>query len=414
MTIRIIAPGRQVTAASANGNGVNISIDGHHFVVEANPGDNIQLELDNGSVDVPPPNDDDRRRGWRRLNANNALAYAVEEDKIVVLPACNMNNWMSGLPDDRALADLTIPGTHESAALFGGFISQCQNHDVGQQLQHGIRFFDIRLKAVGNELQTFHGVQAQNSTLRQQVEWIEEFLRQNPRETVILSIKQEQEDAEQFPQLVQDALSSGMWRFDENFPTLGEVRGKGIFFSRFGKKSDDQFPNGQGLKPMRWPDNQADGFDQDWHGTQFRIHDWYDTDNIADKTSGVTNYVDSTCDGRGAGVGPNHPMTIAFASAGKFPGAPPHWMASGGSAGGMSQVLSVGASLFGKIGGGGGGGGGGGSDTGPEGGVNARLVRWLLNKAMECRRPRAIINLDFYDETNGMQELIAALNALPE
>lgn len=120
----------------------------------------------------------------------------------------------------------------------------------------------------------YHGIQAQNSTLGQQVEWIENFLRQNPRETVILSIKQEQEDAEDFPQLVQDALSSGMWHFGENFTTLGEVRGKGIFFSRFGKKRDDQFPNGQGLKPMRWPDNQADGFDQDWHGTQFRIHDW--------------------------------------------------------------------------------------------------------------------------------------------
>jgi hypothetical protein len=123
-------------------------------------------------------------------------------------------------------------------------------------------------------MQAYHGIQAQNSTLRQQVEWIENFLRQNPRETVILSIKQEQEDAEQFPQLVQDCLSSGMWRFEEGFPTLGEVRGKGIFFSRFGKKRDDQFPNGQGLKPMRWPDNQGDGFDQDWHGTQFRIHDW--------------------------------------------------------------------------------------------------------------------------------------------
>lgn len=139
----------------------------------------------------------------------------------------------------------------------------------------------------------------------------------------------------------------------------------------------------------------------------------YDTENIGDKTSRICNYLESTCDGRGSGVGPNHPMTIVFASGGKFPQAPPHWMASGGSAGGMSQVLSVGANLFGKISGGGGGGGGG-QDTGPEGGVNARLVRWVLHKAMECRRPRAILNLDFYDETNAMQELLAALNALPE
>lgn len=120
MTIRIIAPGREVQGASANGNGVGVSIDGHHFVVDANPGDNIQLQLNNGSVDLPPANDDDRRRGWRRLNANNALAYGVDDDKVVVLPACGMNDWMSGLPDDRALADITIPGSHESASLHGG------------------------------------------------------------------------------------------------------------------------------------------------------------------------------------------------------------------------------------------------------------------------------------------------------
>lgn len=128
MTIRIIAPGREVQGATANGNGANVSIDGQHFVVDANPGDNIQLQLNNGSVDLPPASDDDRRRGWRRLNANNALAYGVDDDKVVVLPACGMNDWMSGLPDDRALADLTIPGSHESASLFGG---RCLNEELG-------------------------------------------------------------------------------------------------------------------------------------------------------------------------------------------------------------------------------------------------------------------------------------------
>lgn len=139
----------------------------------------------------------------------------------------------------------------------------------------------------------------------------------------------------------------------------------------------------------------------------------YDTDNIGDKVNRLTGYLDSTCNGRGSGVGGDHPMTLVFASGGKFPQAPPKWFASGGAAGGMSQVLSVGANLFGKLSGNGTESGGG-ADTGPEGGVNARLVRWILNRAFEARRPRAIINVDFYDETNGMQELIAAVNALPE
>lgn len=121
----------------------------------------------------------------------------------------------------------------------------------------------------------YHGIQPQYSTLQEQVNWVEEFLRAHPRETVIVSIKQEAADEEQFPVAVEETLKrSGMWRFDEPLPTLGECRGRAQFFSRFGKKKDDQFPNGQGIKPLRWPNNQQDGFEESVHGIPFRIQDW--------------------------------------------------------------------------------------------------------------------------------------------
>lgn len=105
--------------------------------------------------------------------------------------------------------------------------------------------------------------------------WIENFLRAHPRETVVVSIKQENADEERFPELVEETLKrSGMWRFDEPLPTLGQCRGRAQFFSRFGKKKDEQFPNGQGIKPLRWPNAVQGGFVESVHGIDFRIQDW--------------------------------------------------------------------------------------------------------------------------------------------
>lgn len=259
----------------------------------------------------------------------------------------------------------------------------------------------------------YHGIQPQNSILRQQVEWIEQFLRENPREAVICSIKQENDAYPDFPVKVWDTLQSGMWRFDEGLPTLGETRGKATFFSRFDRTSNEQFPSGQGMKPSRWPDNKGAGFDASIGDTLFRIHDWYDTSDIAAKSAAIEQHLEPTLEPRGNGTGPNHPFTLDFTSGGKFPQAPPQWFASGGESGGVSKLIGGAATFLGNLTGGGGETQG---NSGPQGGVNARLVKWLLSKAFEGRRPRATLMLDFYKETGGSEagiaEIMAALNLM--
>lgn len=49
---------------------------------------------------------------------------------------------MSDLPDDISLGDVMLPGTHQSTALYGFPISQCQQPStpLSVQLQDGIRF----------------------------------------------------------------------------------------------------------------------------------------------------------------------------------------------------------------------------------------------------------------------------------
>lgn len=130
----------------------------------------------------------------------------------------------------------------------------------------------------------------------------------------------------------------------------------------------------------------------------------YDTDDIPEKTQACIRHLEPTMNPRGNGNGPDHPYTLTFLSAAKFPQSPPQYMASGQESSGMSAAVAATASLFVSKA----------KRAGNEGGVNARLGRWLLQQAWEGRRPRATIMFDFYQETGGpdggMAELVAALN----
>ncbi|BEI82049.1 hypothetical protein CcaverHIS002_0212090 [Cutaneotrichosporon cavernicola] len=410
MPIHVVTYGGiAVHGLTVNGGAHTLNINGNRVTIDAIDSDDVLMNVQRpgegqGNVHVPTLPDHDRGRGWRRLGcaAPGVLAYGVDSDKVVILPRGGVD-WMAVLPDGRALADLCIPGTHESAALSGGFISECQSVDIKQQLVDGVRFFDIRLKLVNGELKIYHGVQPQNSTLQQQVTWIEEFLRQHPRETVIASIKQENADEERFPEAVEEMLKrSGMWRFDEPLPTHGQCRGRAQFFSRFGKKHGEQFPNGQGIKPLRWPNSVQNGFVEQVHGIDFRVQDWYDTDNIPDKAAACIAHLEPTLSPRGLGSDSNHPYSLTFLSAGRL-NSPPAYMASGTGAGAVSKTIAVTTSLFAAN-----------KRAGDEGGVNARVGAWLLQNAFQGRRPRATLMLDFYRDTGGpeggMAELIASLN----
>lgn len=126
MTIWIVSQGGiDVRGVSVNGAQQQVNKNGNQTEVPANANDTVLVTVDRngeGNVEIPALTDYDRQRGWRRLNTSHGgiLAYGIDEDKVVLLPKADPNSWMSNLPDDRALADLTIPGTHESASLYGG------------------------------------------------------------------------------------------------------------------------------------------------------------------------------------------------------------------------------------------------------------------------------------------------------
>ncbi len=64
------------------------------------------------------------------------------------------SDWMKEIPDTAYLASMNIPGSHDSglhnATAGFGSMAECQTLSIKEQLEAGVRFFDIRLRYPGD------------------------------------------------------------------------------------------------------------------------------------------------------------------------------------------------------------------------------------------------------------------------
>lgn len=119
--------------------------------------------------------------------------------------AVTPGRWMTELHNvisDKKLHEIFIPGTHDSGSWALGKIpfAQTQSLDIKGQLNQGARYFDLRITYVniipGFKSNTFylhHGGTSMPIALElaPQLQVIKTFLDQNPKEIVILHIRQE-------------------------------------------------------------------------------------------------------------------------------------------------------------------------------------------------------------------------------
>lgn len=118
--------------------------------------------------------------------AENDPAYYHDSN----LPVSN-SSWMSRLPDNRSIKDISFPGTHDTMALYGGDIAECQSMPLDQQLRAGIRALDIRCRLFQDSFSIHHGLVYQNANFNDVLKTVGDFLRENPRETIVMRVKQE-------------------------------------------------------------------------------------------------------------------------------------------------------------------------------------------------------------------------------
>ncbi|MEM7559182.1 MAG: phosphatidylinositol-specific phospholipase C, partial [Planctomycetota bacterium] len=154
-------------------------------------------------------------------------------------------DWMSKLPDSLTLAQLSIPGTHDSGARFDGLsfgFAKCQSWSISDQLAAGVRFLDIRCRHLKNEFHIYHGVVDQKLTFESVVQDCQEFLEKHPSECVIMAIKQEatpQQNSRSFQETFEATIENeaAIWSRGSKVATLKEVRGKIVLVDRVGSLS---------------------------------------------------------------------------------------------------------------------------------------------------------------------------------
>ncbi|MFD4692764.1 phosphatidylinositol-specific phospholipase C [Streptomyces sp. NBC_00683] len=146
--------------------------------------------------------------------------------------ALGTQDWMAGIADATPLQRLTIPGTHNSGARYGGPWTACQNTTVAEQLNSGIRFLDIRCRISGDAYAIHHGASYQNLNFDDVLGACRDFLAQRPSETVLMRVKQEysEESDAAFRRIFDLYLDGKGWRpllrLDPALPDLGGARGK--------------------------------------------------------------------------------------------------------------------------------------------------------------------------------------------
>ncbi len=138
---------------------------------------------------------------------------------------------MESLDDEKLISDITLPGTHDSLALHGGFTAQCQAWSLEDQLKAGIRFFDFRVS--GENLQIKHGLSYQYTTFPEALKTIKTFLSTYKSETVLVRVKPVYFFKDKVPNLVAKMIEKDpvCW-VSGAIPKIGEVRGKIVFVQK--------------------------------------------------------------------------------------------------------------------------------------------------------------------------------------
>ncbi|EED24256.1 phosphatidylinositol phospholipase C [Talaromyces stipitatus ATCC 10500] len=236
--------------------------------------------------------------------------YVTQEGCLAIFSSAQLNAWMRELRDDTMLSSLSIPGTHNSPTCHVAPPSvRCQAASPKEQLENGVRFFDIRVQPQypedpsRDELILVHSAfpisLTGNKYFRDLFNVVNEFLDRNPSETLIISLKREgtgKATDEQLSRIIRDhyATPESRWYTDPRMPTLGEVRGKVVLVRRYNidePQKEEHEGRGFGIDGSGWADNTPNAT---CPGGELCIQDFYEvleTQNIDKKIQYVNEHI---------------------------------------------------------------------------------------------------------------------------
>ncbi|MDG4859483.1 phosphatidylinositol-specific phospholipase C [Streptomyces sp. T-3] len=204
-------------------------------------------------------------KGAAAVSAAGVLTHAGTGTAAAGTRALGTQDWMRALPDGTPLPTLTIPGTHDSGARFGGPWAECQNTTIAQQLASGVRFLDVRCRAIDGSFAIHHGAAFQNLMFGDVLVACRDFLAAQPGETVLMRVKQEYSEVgnAEFAGIFNDYLDRRGWRslflIGNGLPQLGAARGKVVLIADNGG-----LPGG-----LRWGDSAVFDLQDDYQAEPF-------------------------------------------------------------------------------------------------------------------------------------------------
>ncbi|HEX8111546.1 MAG TPA: phosphatidylinositol-specific phospholipase C, partial [Kofleriaceae bacterium] len=210
----------------------------------------------------------------------------------MVVAACSGSDgseadWMADLADTRGVAELSIPGTHDSGALLEPYpgLAQAQRLAIADQLVAGVRYFDIRCRHFDDAFLIYHGAVDQDQTFDDVLATMRKFLDEHPGEVLIVSIKEEaapdgntRSFEATFASYV--AQARDRWYLGDTLPRLGDVRGRLVLLRRFAASAAPLGLDGSG-----WADDTTFSLTT---AASLRIEDAYIVSDNAAKWTAIT------------------------------------------------------------------------------------------------------------------------------
>ncbi|MGW4893215.1 phosphatidylinositol-specific phospholipase C [Kitasatospora sp. NPDC004240] len=174
-------------------------------------------------------------------------------------------DWLAALDPRTPLARITLPGSHDSCALYGGGLAQTQTLGLPEQFAAGVRFLDIRCRLIDGVFAIHHGVVFQHLFFGDVLNRCQAFLAAHPGETLVMRVKQEYSEAPaaDFGAVFADYLRRwpGLLWTEDRVPALGEVRGRVVLLA-----------DNPALPGLRWGGPRTDIADDYSIGTIFELN----------------------------------------------------------------------------------------------------------------------------------------------
>lgn len=99
-----------------------------------------------------------------------------------------LTSWQDSISDATKLNELVMPGSHDAGSNGMMPLAQTQGHDIIDQLNGGVRYFDLRVKFQGDTLVIFHDI-ITGQKFENVLSDISEFTAAHPSELLVLDFQ---------------------------------------------------------------------------------------------------------------------------------------------------------------------------------------------------------------------------------